>query len=234
MYESGELIIFNRVGTRKIYDFSSNYIPENILNAPDPNKKDSEFIKWLVFRRISSVGLLWNRSGDAWLGFREIGKTKRSQAIKQLINENKITKINIEGIETPFYIRSDNMPLLNQIKDSKIADNRIKFIAPLDNLIWDRRLIKKLFNFDYVWEVYKPVKDRQFGYYVLPVLHNDKFIARFEPEFNKKKKELIIKNWWWEPDVNKNDCINPVKECLNDFMEYLGAIRLSGFNKIIH
>ena len=48
------------------------------------------------------------------------------------------------------------------------------FIGPLDNLIWDRDLIRWLFEFDYTWEVYKPAAQRQYGHYVLPVLYGDR------------------------------------------------------------
>lgn len=234
MYESGELIIIDRVGTRKIYDFSKNHIHEDILNATDPNRKERDFVKWLVFRRTSSIGLLWNRSGDAWLGFRKNKKAERALAIKELINEDKITEINVEGIEVPFFIRSDKVSLLENIKNNNIENNRTAFIAPLDNLLWDRKMIKELFDFDYVWEVYKPIKERKFGYYVLPVLHNGEFIARFEPEFNRKKKELIIKKWWWEPEINGKNYIYSVKESVSDFMKYLDAKSLTGLEEILH
>lgn len=72
-------------------------------------------------------------------------------------------------------------------------------LAPLDNLIWDRELIRQLFGFHYRWEVYKPALEREYGYYVLPLLYNDRFIARFEPVMDKKSQTLNIMNWWWEP-----------------------------------
>lgn len=60
-----------------------------------------------------------------------------------------------------------------------INTERVRFIAPLDNIIWDRKFVKEIFDFEYIWEVYKPEKLRQYGYYVLPILLGDKLIARF-------------------------------------------------------
>ncbi|MGC9384413.1 MAG: DNA glycosylase AlkZ-like family protein [Kosmotogaceae bacterium] len=96
-------------------------------------------------------------------------------------------------------------------------------MAPLDNLLWDRKLVKVLFDFENVCEVYKPVKERKFGYYVLPVLYNDRFIARFEPEYSKKKKMLVIKNWWWEENSNHEIYREGIDDGLKNFMNYLGA-----------
>ena len=62
-------------------------------------------------------------------------------------------------------------------------------IAPLDNLMWDREIIKVLFGFNYRWEVYKPDKEREYGYYVLPIIYGERFIARFEPGRDKKNSK---------------------------------------------
>ncbi len=67
MYFRGELIIHRKSRTRKIYDLASRYIPEELLQAPDPNETQEQYHDWYVFRRIGSVGLLWNKAGDAWL-----------------------------------------------------------------------------------------------------------------------------------------------------------------------
>ena len=65
---------------------------------------------------------------------------------------------------------------------ARTEHNYARFIAPLDNLLWDRKMLEMLFGFSYRWEVYTPVAKRKFGYYVLPVLYNDRFVARFEAE----------------------------------------------------
>ena len=88
------------------------------------------------------------------------------------------------------------------------------FIGPLDNLIWDRDLIRWLFDFDYTWEVYKPAAQRKYGHYVLPVLYGDRFIARVEPIFDRKARVLTIVNWWWEAGVEPDDAmVAALAEC---------------------
>jgi hypothetical protein len=57
------------------------HLPEVVLNQADSNKTGEDFIKWLVYRRTGSIGLMWNRSGDGWLGFHDIKKEDRSRAI---------------------------------------------------------------------------------------------------------------------------------------------------------
>jgi len=85
-------------------------------------------------------------------------------------------------------------------------------------LIWDRKLIKELFDFDYKWEVYTPEKDRKYGYYVLPILYGDKFIGRFEPVYKKKTQTLIVRGLWLDEYPDK-----AFKKAFIDFKNFLGA-----------
>lgn len=202
------------------------------LLAPDPNKTEEQYRDWYVLRRIGGIGLLWNKSGDAWLGISGIKSRERHEALARLIRRGKVVEIRVEGIESPFYMRSEDQPFLDQSLElesgglsSRAAHAAI--LAPLDNLLWDRRLVKELFDFNYRWEVYKPVAERRYGYYVLPILHGDRFVARFEPGRDKKSGALVIKKWWWEPGVSQSERMRlPLRHGFKQFLSYLGTDRL--------
>jgi uncharacterized protein YcaQ len=93
---------------------------------------------------------------------------------------------------------------------------------------------RKVYDFfDYIWEVYKPVAERRYGYYVLPVLYGDRFVARFEPGRNKKSGALMIKNWWWEDGVNPSKRMqSDLLDCFKRFLIYLGTDDLRMDSKI--
>jgi len=65
MFFWGELIIFKKLKTRKVYDFAKNHIEKSILDAKDPNPLDSIYFEWFLKRRIRSVGILPLKSGTA-------------------------------------------------------------------------------------------------------------------------------------------------------------------------
>ena len=99
--------------------------------------------------------------------------------------------------------------------------SRTEFIAPLDNMLWDRKLIKRVFNYDYKWEIYTPVVQRKYGHYVLPVLSGDRFIGRIELVNDKKLKQLIVKNFWFEDDIaGKDKFTDTIHDCLKRFSEF--------------
>ncbi len=68
----------------------------------------------------------------------------------------------------------------------------VSFLAPLDPLVWDRSMLRTLWDFDYLWEVYVPEAKRKWGYYVLPMLFGDRFVGRIEPRLDRKTKTLRI------------------------------------------
>ena len=224
MYAWGELIIHHRVHTRKVYDFASRHIPQELLSASDPNKTEEQYHDWYVLRRIGSIGLSWNKSGDAWLGMRGIKSKERSAALTRLLERSKIIQVRVDGIKTPFYMRREDKLTLDKALASDNPSPCAVILAPLDNLLWDRRFVEVLFDFYYRWEVYKPVAERRYGYYVLPVLYGDRFVARFEPGRDKKNGALIIKKWWWEAGVNPSKKLrSELCECIKRFLSYLNT-----------
>jgi uncharacterized protein YcaQ len=233
MYSWGELVVHHRVHTRKVYDFASRHLASNLLDAVDPNQSDEAYHDWHVYRRVGAVGLLWNRPGDAWLGMLGIKSPQRQAAFTRLLAAGKLIEIQVENIDTPLYLRHEDQKLLESSYAGS-SRRRAAIMAPLDNLLWDRRLINTLFGFDYVWEVYKPVAERRYGYYVLPVLYGDRFVARFEPGRDKDSGALVIKNWWWETGISSSKTMRlELTRCFKRFLRFLGTDRLQIDKRII-
>lgn len=174
------------------------------------------------------MGLASPSAGEHWLGIRGVKSKERKAVLRRLVEQGKVTPVSVEGLENQtLFIHSSDIETLNVIKTKRAPKAQAAFIAPLDNLIWNRKLIKALFNFEYVWEVYKPKKIRQYGYYVLPVLYGDIFVARLDMAFDKKKKTLTITNWWWEEGVEADDAmLKAIRKCLLEFGKYLDAVQI--------
>src|SRR5260370_42527779 len=97
---------------------------------------------------------------------------------------------------------------------------RMILLGPLDSLLWDRKTLRQLFNFDYSWEVYKPESARKWGYYVLPVFYGDRFVARLDSRL--EKGVLTIARWWWEPDITPDaELLDALRNAIERFLRYL-------------
>lgn len=202
LYFRGDLIIHHKEVSRKYYSLAEQFIPSEILYGESSINGEWDFFLWRLCRRIKSVGLLWNKSSDAWLNIDKCTAANRNQAFQELMEKNQIKEIFIEETSIPFYLVTEELPVLYEALSVQTETDRMEFIAPLDNLMWDRKLIEYLFGFHYKWEIYTPVSQRKYGYYVLPILHNEQLIGRIEMENDKKNSTLNIKNIWAEPGTN--------------------------------
>lgn len=219
LYTKGELCIVNKSGTQKLYDFTENIFCKEIVQ-PFSFQDEEAFLSWYVKRRIGSVGMLWDRRGGAWQGYYLHDKKLREKTLNHLVEDGSILRFQVEDLKFSFYIRKQDLSYFQPCSNTTVA----KFLAPLDNFLWDRDMISKLFGFDYSWEVYLPVEKRKYGYYVLPVLYGNQFIARFEPNQTRKGSEFSIKNWWWEKDVEvTSDMKDAIYVAANNFCSYLEA-----------
>jgi len=232
MYFRGELLIHHKTGTNKSYALMKDHVPAEILNAAPPFSTDEERTAWHVRRRIGAVGLLWNRASDAWLGM-GLKAQERNAAFERLLEEGSIFAVTVEGIKDPLYIRSDDRVILDTVLSGQEFAPRCEFIAPLDSLIWDRKLIKALFGFEYTWEIYTPAVKRKYGAYVLPVLYGDRFIGRIEVVCDRKEGALVVKNIWFENGVQSTKKQtqkqqSAIKDCLKRFAKF-NDCRLSGY-----
>jgi uncharacterized protein YcaQ len=221
LFGVGKVGVYKKKNVQKVYDLIQNLLPERIIKTEEPFRRDSDFFEWYFLRRIGSIGIHWLRSGGGWNGYFLSDSQLRKNIFESLEKKGVIVQITVPEIDETLYIRQQDMGLLNIKPD---YDNCIRFLAPLDNLLWDRMLIQKIFNFQYSWEVYIPVEKRKYGYYVLPVLYQDKIIARMEPIKQKIGSPFGIKKWWWEPNIKPNKRLkNAIENGLKTFSEYLNA-----------
>ena len=229
LYTDGVLLIHHKTGSRKYYDLADKYFPSDLLRAPNPCRDEEAFTDWRICRRIGAVGLLWNRNSTAWLGI-SMTTEQRNASFDRLEKNGSISAVQVEGIRFPLYMLREDLPLLESVTAGQ-ADtrSRLEFLAPLDPMLWDRKLIEAVWGFQYSWEIYTPAVKRKYGYYVLPVICGDRFIGRIEPKADRKNNTFTVQNIWLEPGVRRtkklsgqidkavqrlakvNDCTLPVK-----------------------
>lgn len=229
LFNSGELCVAEKRGTQKYFDLANRLLEDAARldgqNADKLTKEqtESEFLEWYTERRVQSVGLAWNKPGGAWQGHFLSDNETRTATLRTLVEQNRIEEIHVDGIDEPLYAPKDfpsHSSYLEQTPPLPCA----RFIAPLDNMLWDRQFAEVLFGFSYRWEVYTPAAKRKFGYYVSPVLYDGRFVARFEPEPVRTAKMLAIKNWWWEQNITpNNDMLEAIHAEFSRFAQFLGV-----------
>ena len=229
LYTDGVLLIHHKSGSRKFYDLAEKYFGRELLEAGNPCPDETSFREWRIRRRIGAVGLLWNRRSDAFLGI-EMTAGQREAAFEKLEAEGAIRKTEVEGIRSPLYFLTEDLPLAEAVLSGAVDRSpRLEFLAPLDPVLWDRKLVEAVWDYRYSWEIYTPAEKRKFGTYVLPMLYGEKMAGRIEAAADRKAETLVVKNVWYEPGIRQTKKLNAaVEAALRRLAKFNGCSRIEG------
>lgn len=198
LYFEGKLVVHHKEGVVRHYTLPEKVGVAEAIEAPDPNLTDRDFFRWLVRRRLYAIGMMEDRPSDGFLGVSGLNASVRRQAFSDLLEAEEIFPIQLES-RTWYVDVRDRATLEEACRPDLSVPPRCALIAPLDSLIWDRRTIKTIFDFDYKWEIYTPEAQRRYGAYVLPVVYRDSIAGRIEPVADRGRGVLEIRNFWPEP-----------------------------------
>jgi uncharacterized protein YcaQ len=214
LWHTGQVQTCIRNKGKHVYDLTERVVPRHLCQAEPMPAKQS--IDWLILQRHQAIGLMRPNAGAAvWsLG---ISAPERRVHLQELLQCGALVAVDVDGV------RYHALPRTLELLDKSVkTENHIRFVAPLDQIMWDRPAVAHLFDFDYVWEVYKPEKLRRWGYYVLPVMMGDCFIARIDSSLNRGIWN--IHKWYWEDKVEITPVIlDALEQAVGRFRSYLRA-----------
>lgn len=223
-----DILIHHREGNRKFYDLTERMfgdLPEPLSKAQTLDEMAYETLGWLGLSGADGVPYLrTNEDG------RGSSKVTKLQIRQRLIDAGRLTEIDMEGEKLALVVKTEALPLLEEVNQGGVPkewkplrpDPEAIFLAPLDVVIANGRS-QTLFGFEYLWEVYKPVNKRRWGYYVLPVLVGEHLVGRIEPVFEKDAKRLLISHAWWEEGTDLSKAVKPFALGITRFADFLGT-----------
>jgi uncharacterized protein len=213
MWLSGELMIHHREGFERVYDFRENIAPKEFDYIA--TEKDAE--KFFARKAVSFHGLLREAGMRISLDYdmrRQYSREEASRILNEWIGSGVFAQVQVPGMRETLLVLGEDVPLLESLEKGKIPKGwkpkgtstleEVTFLAPLD-IVSARGRAKKLFGFEYIWEVYVPAHKRRWGYYVLPILYGDDLVARLDPKLDRKTMTLEILGFWHEDDAPVKD-----------------------------
>lgn len=156
LFFHGRLLIAGRDSGRRLYDLPERVLPRAVLAAPRPEPEDTA--RWEVLLKLRQRRLVTLRRQDVPLV------------------EDQVQPLRVEGCPPLFCLREDE-PVLERAAREPVPADRVRLIAPLDPLVYDRAVTQRLWDFDYTWEVYTPPAKRKRGYYALPLLAGTELVG---------------------------------------------------------
>ncbi len=172
LFFHGRLLIARREGNRRLYDLPERVLPARILALQEP--KPAETARWLALLKLRQ---------------RRLVPLKRAELA---VIEDAVQPVSVPGCPPLFCLREDAVIFARLPAEAQGAALPPLLLAPLDPLIYDRRLTQALWDFDYTWEVYTPAAKRKRGYYALPVLSGHELVGHVEPKADRKSNRLRV------------------------------------------
>jgi uncharacterized protein YcaQ len=226
LFVTGRLGIARRDGNRRYYDLIERLVPRDLLGHRESTDDAS---RHRLLSRYRAVGLLGG-SPNAEIIMGTGRAAERAQRLAELVDAGTLLPAEVEGMKQPRYILADEESIHDAAADPRSGPPSVTFLAPLDPLVWDRRMLRELFGFDYLWEVYVPQPKRRHGYYVLPILFGDRLVGRIEPRYERRERVLRILGIWFEPDfapMATPSFVPALSAALAAYQSFVGARRIT-------
>jgi uncharacterized protein len=225
LFEAGRVAIARRDGNRRTYDLVERIYPPELLARRVP---EAAATRHRLLSRYRGVGLMAARTASE-LTLRTVSAAERAALVAGLCDDGALVAVSVEGLREPRYVLAEEMPILDAASAPRSGAAGVTLLAPLDPMLWDRRLVKSLFAFDYLWEVYTPEAKRRDGYYVLPILFGDRMVGRIEPRFDRRRGVLEVLGVRLEAgfDLDEPGFVPALGDALDALARFVGAERLS-------
>ena len=226
LFVTGRLGLARRDGNRRFYDLIERVVPPDLLSR---RVSEADAIRHRLLSRHRAVGLLGG-GGASELTAGTGTAADRRRMTAELVEAGILIPVQVQDLPDTRHVLSTELSLLDATGSAPPdAEPSVAFIAPLDPLLWDRRLVQRLMGFDYVWEVYTPLARRRHGYYVLPILYGDRLVGRLEPRMNRRSRELTILGIWFESGFSGEDAdfVRGLSSAIEAYLGLVGAGRVS-------
>ncbi len=225
----GTVIVAGRDGGQRIWDLPERHLPDWVDRQPLPL---DEALRQAVDRSVRSQGIApvpppspfsaapWPIAG--------LPTASVKAAVEELVKAKRLIAAEVfEADGTAWrgkwFIHADAVAMLD-ILESEVAEPRTTLLSPFDPMVADRDRLERLFDFRYCLEIYVPVAKREFGYWVMPILHGERFIGRLDLKMDRSTSRLIINALFAEADAPLDASTGAaVRGALDDLARFLNA-----------
>jgi uncharacterized protein YcaQ len=161
----GEIAISGRAGRERLWDLAERVYPSDVHVPPvdEARRIKNE-------RRLRSLGIARVKSTPQPIEPVDVGDAGVPAVVEGVAGEWRVDPDALDGD----------------------FEGRTALLSPFDRLVYDRVRAQELFDFEYVLEMYKPNDKRRWGYFALPVLHDDQLVGKVDATADRKRSVLEV------------------------------------------
>ncbi len=165
MVQRGEVAAAGREGRERLWDLADRVYPD------DPAVPLEEALRVRAERRLRSLGIARARAAVTPGEPNDVGEVGEPAVVEGVRGKWRVD---------PAYL------------DGTAFEGRTALLSPLDRLVFDRKRMTELFDFDYQLEMYKPVEKRRWGYWAMPILHGDRLVGKLDAAADRPEGALVV------------------------------------------
>ncbi|MDM8518583.1 crosslink repair DNA glycosylase YcaQ family protein [Anaerolineales bacterium HSG6] len=222
LWTQGEVMVAGRKGNQRQWALAEQWLPQWINQPPLP---EAEVVRIACQKSLRALGVATAK--QIKIHFIRNRYPNLKQILADLVSEQTIMPVTIADETTIYsdewYIHANDLPLLERLQHGEWYP-RTTLLSPFDNLICNRDRTELLWNFYFRIEIYVPKVKRQYGYYVLPILHGDQLIGRIDPKMDRKTSTFRINAIYLEPSWSPTSAgRQAITDQINALGQFLGA-----------
>jgi uncharacterized protein YcaQ len=199
LFYTGELMIARRHNFQRLYDLRERVLPSwDDAQMLTPAEAETQW----ALRAVQALGV----AKPEWVApYFYRPKTQMARLLKELTASGSLDQVDVTGWRTPGLLHPANRALVTEIAQGARPVALTTFLSPFDPVVWDRARALDLFGFDYRIECYTPAAKRQYGYFTLPILHQNGLIGRLDAKAHRQTKLFEVRALHLEPEVPLDD-----------------------------
>jgi uncharacterized protein YcaQ len=221
LFTAGKVMVIGRHNFQRIYDLTSRVMPHWDDERDLIVQEQAEEL--MLQNSARSLGIFRGQ----WLAdYYRLRQPSLPALLARWQEEGLIIPVDVEGLGA-MWLHADLQPLLEDAQVGKLTATHSAVLSPFDPVVWDRKRAEQLFDFTYRLECYTPAPKRQFGYFVLPLLHQGKLVGRMDSKMLRKTGVLEIFAVYLQDGVRVSQTLEKgLTQAINDFARWQGAGRV--------
>lgn len=196
LFTAGRLMVAERQNFQRVYDLAERLLPDwdDEKHLPDEATAQGDMVR----QSCRALGLV----KPAWVAdYYRLKRGKQQDIVHQLADLGELIPVRVEGFKHDMFVHTSLQPELELAMQGQLSSNATTLLSPFDPVVWDRKRASELFGFDYRIECYTPAPKRQYGYFVLPILHKGQLVGRLDAKAHRAQGVFEVKALYLEPGI---------------------------------
>lgn len=222
LFTSGKVMVVERRNFQRVYDLTQRVMPhwDDARDLLDQTAAEAIMLE----NSARSLGIFRMQ----WLAdYYRLRQPALKSTLERWQENQRVVQVDVETLGE-MWLHADLLPLLPLALDGRLSASHSTVLSPFDPIVWDRKRAEQLFGFTYRLECYTPAPKRQYGYFVLPLLHKGQLVGRMDAKMHRKTGVLEVIALYLEEGVRVSSALEKgLFSALNQFATWQGAKRVT-------